>query len=202
MRVLVACEYSGAVRRAFRALGHDAWSVDLLPSEDNSAHHVVGDALEVLRSQSWDMLIAFPPCQFLTKASARWMHPGGGLCPERYAKMVAARQFFLALLNADVPRVCIENPTPLRICDLPTHTQVVQPWEHGHPHSKRTLLWLKGLFELVPTDVVEDHRPWCPSNTGGARRGQRATRAAARRSDRNKTFSGIARAMADQWGDK
>ena len=201
MRVLVACEYSGEVRRAFRALGHDAWSVDLLPSLDDSPHHIVGDALAVLRSQQWDMLIAFPPCQYLTRAGARGMHPKGGLCPVRHTHMLAARAFFMSLLNADVPRVCIENPTPLRICDLPTHTQAIQPWEHGHPHTKRTLLWLRGLPELVPTDVVAERRPWCPSNTSGARRGQKATRAAARRADRNKTFTGIARAMAEQWGE-
>lgn len=200
MKVLVACEYSGVVRRAFHALGHDATSCDLLPSLDGSPHHIVGDALEVLRSQRWDLLIAFPPCQYMTRAGARWMYPKGELCHARHAKMLKARAFFMALFNADVSRICVENPIPLRVCDLPTHTQVVQPWEHGHPHTKKTLLWLKGLTPLTPTDVVEGRQPWCPSNTSGARRGQKSTRAAAHRRDRDKTFEGIARAMANQWG--
>lgn len=200
MRILIACEYSGQVRQAFRDRGHDAVSCDLLPSEDGSPYHVVGDALALLNSERWDMLIAFPPCQYLTKAGARWMHPKGGLCPVRHAHMLEARAFFMALLSADVPRVCVENPTPLRVCDLPAHTQVIQPWEHGHPHTKRTLLWLRGLPQLTPTDIVDGRVPWCPSNTSGVSRGQKATRAAARRQDRNRTFTGIAQAMADQWG--
>ena len=168
MRVLVACEYSGEVRRAFRARGHDAVSCDLLPSLDDSPHHIQGDALSVLRSQRWDMLLAFPPCQYMTRAGARWMHPKGGLCPVRHTSMLAARAFFMSLLNADVPHVCVENPTPLRICDLPTHTQAIQPWEHGRQVAARIEAKLSAVSLVRWPNNGESER-WMTRKTNSSR---------------------------------
>jgi hypothetical protein len=201
-RVLVACEYTGVVRRAFAARGHRAVSVDLRPDLlGEQEHHIQGDALQVLRSQQWDLLIAFPPCTYLTFAGARWMHAGGKVCPDRYAKMLAAREFFMALWQAPVPRVAVENPTPLRICKLPPRTQTIQPYEHGHPYTKRTHLWLRGLPLLRPSKLVQPVGSWCPSNTGARLRGSKNKQAGhSKQNTRDQTFAGVAAAMAQQWG--
>ena len=200
MKVLVACEYSGVVREAFRALGHQAMSCDVIGTEIPGPHYK-GDVRDVL-DDGWDLLIAHPPCTFLSKASARWLYTSPGVIDvTRYGKGKEARAFFMHLMNAPIPRICIENPTPLRVFDLPKHSQVVQPYEYGHPYSKRTLLWLKGLPKLQPTNVLTDFGPYLPSNTGGARRGEKATYTKIMtKKDRSRTFTGIAAAMADQWG--
>lgn len=200
MRVLVACEYSGVVREAFRALGHDAMSCDFRETEIPGPHYL-GDVRDVL-DDGWDLLIAHPPCTYLSKASARWLYTSPGVIDEaRFAKGMEAKEFFMSMLNAPIPRIAIENPTPLRAFELPKHTQVIQPYEYGHPFSKRTLLWLKGLPKLEPTDVLTEFGPYLPSNTGGARRGQKSTYTnIMTNKDRSRTFTGIAAAMAQQWG--
>ena len=201
MRVGVLFERTGRVREAFRALGHDAWRVDVKDSEDASPFHIRGDVRDHL--SGWDLVIAHPPCTLLSKAGARWMHPGGkpNVNPKRYEQMLEARELFFDVLNCDAPLVCVENPTPLEIAGLPHFDQKVQPWMFGDPWTKRTLLWLKGLEPLVPTDIVKPQGSWCPSNTGGASRGQSKQAGRSRtRGQRSETFQGIADAMAAQWG--
>ena len=154
MRVLVACKYSGRVREAFRARGHDAWSCDLLPSDDDSPHHIQGDALKVL-DRHWDLLIAHPPCTYLSNAGAKHLYPTkGNLNLERYAKGMEAKAFFLEFYHSGIERICIENPIPSRVFEMPPYSQFVQPFEHGHPVSKKTCFWLKNLPPLQPTKMV------------------------------------------------
>lgn len=201
-RVLVACEESQVVCTAFRARGFDAWSCDLEDcSGGHPEWHLKCDALTVL-DQGWDLLIAHPPCTYMSKAGARWMYPKAGqLSPERYAKAMEAKAFFMKFYEADVPCVAVENPLPLKVVGLPPPTQVVQPYEFGEPYSKRTLLWLKNLPCLKPTKVLDDHVPWLPSNTGGFSRGEGGSRGIAHDArTASRTFKGIAEAMADQWG--
>ena len=186
MRVLVACEYSGAVRRAFRARGHDAVSCDLLPAEDGSPHHVVGDALALLNSQRWDMLIAFPPCTYLCSSGLHWNRR----VPGRADKTLAALGFVRALMDAPVERICLENPVGRISTAIRKPDQYIQPWEHGHGETKKTGLWLKGLPLLVPTDIV----------SGRASRVWKMGQTKNRWKERSRTYPGIARAMADQWG--
>ncbi len=200
MRVLVACEYSGRVRDAFARRGHEAWSCDLEPSETSGLHYR-GDVFDILHSQSWDLMIAHPPCTYLSKAGARWLHGGGTINKERAKRGKEAAKFFISLLSADISCIAIENPTPLKYFGLPQHTQVVQPYEYGEGYSKRTLLWLRGLPPLVPTDIRMDFVPFMPSNTGGFSRGQGGGRGVAHdATTASRTFQGIADAMAEQWG--
>jgi len=203
MRILVACEFSGRVRDAFIKKGHDAVSCDLLPSE-TPGPHIQGDVLEVLDSKRpWDMVIAFPPCTYLSRCAARWLYPKGEVDEYRLECGWRARGFFMEFWewSDDVERVVVENPTPFKVFELPEPTQVIQPYQFGEPYSKRTLLWIRGLEPLQPTNVLEDYKPWITSNAGGKSRGQKATQGAApKQSDHSKTFQGIADAMADQWG--
>ena len=199
MKVLVACEFSGTVRNAFRRRGHDAWSCDLLPAVDGSEYHIQGDCREHL--EGWDMVISHPPCTYLSKAGARFMFPKAGeVDPERLKKAKEAVRFFQRCLNAPAEFIAVENPTPLKICGLPPHNATVQPYEYGHPYSKRTLLWLKNLPPLMPTKILSKHKPLMPSNTGGKKRGQKATSSSVTWAESVKTFEGIAEAMAEQWG--
>ena len=202
MRVLVACEYSGAVRDAFIRAGHYAASCDLLPSESPLGDHYQCDVLDIL-DHGWDLMIAHPPCTFMSNAGACRMYPQKGVIdPERLRKAMDAKAFFMTLLNAPIPRICVENPKPLNIVGLPPESQIVQPWQFGEPYTKKTLLWLKGLPPLIPTDIVtEGVVPFCPSGTsrklggkslGAAKRGDDAK-------NRSKFFIGIADAMANQW---
>ncbi len=201
MKVLVACEYSGRVRTAFRDLGHDAWSCDIEPSEDGSEYHLQEDVLDVL-DHGWDMMLAFPPCTYLSRAGARWLYPNGNIDPQRYAQLEEARDFFLTLLNAPIPRIAVENPTPFKVADLPEYSQVIQPYYFGDPYTKRTLLWLKGLPQLYPTEMVEPIAPWVQSNTGGKARAQKYHPGiAGDKKDRSRTFKGVAQAMAVQWSE-
>lgn len=187
MRVLVACEYSGRVRDAFCRLGHDAVSCDLLPSEGDTRYpHIQGDCLEVAKSGYWDMMIAFPPCTHLSASGARWW-------PEKIAdgRQQAAISFVESLWALNIPRLCIENP----IGCLPSKSklgkpkQVIQPWQFGHGETKATCLWLRGLSKLRPTKIVPGREPriWKLSGKNRAKR-------------RSLTYSGIADAMARQWG--
>ena len=203
MKILVACECSGIVRNAFRKKGFDAYSCDIKGSEDNSPYHIIGDAIKEAYSGKYNVLIAHPPCTYLSKAGARWMYPKAGQIDlSRYEKAKEARSFFMKLLNAPIHYKCIENPTPLKIADLPIHSQAIQPYEFGHPYSKRTLLWLQNLPILKPTKIMENYKTFLPSNTGGAKRNQKTQRGAVyNATDASRTFQGIAEAMADQWGE-
>lgn len=187
------------MRMAFERVGHDAWSCDLLPSRVQGKH-IQADVLTVL-NDGWDMMIAHPPCTYLSAMGARWLYGGGIINQDRYELGLLGKEFFEKLLNADIPMICIENPTPLKIYGLPTPSQVIQPYQFGHPYSKRTLLWLKGLKQLVPTNVLTEYQPYLPSNTGGAKRGQTYSRGIVHNARAySKTFDGIAEAMAQQWG--
>ncbi len=204
MKILVACEESQMVCKAFRQLGYEAFSCDIQDcSGDQPEFHIKGDALEEAYSEKYDLMIAHPPCTFLSKAGARWMYPtAGNLDQERYRKAIISRDFFMKLLNAPIKYIAVENPTPLKIINLPNHTQVIQPYFFGHPYSKRTLLWLKNLPELSPTNIIEKYEPYLPSNTGGRKRGQKYSRGVSRNAKQSsRTFSGIAKAMANQWSD-
>lgn len=149
----------------------------------------------------WDMLIAFPPCTYLTNAGARHLYKNHELNIERYKKGLEAKVFFMKLLNANCERIAVENPTPSRVFELPEKTQVIQPWQFGHPYTKRTQLWLKGLPLLQPTDVVKPERTWCPSGSYSKKHGEkhRGMFTKDRARNRSKTFPGIAKAMAEQW---
>lgn len=150
----------------------------------------------------WDLIIAHPPCTYLTNASAVRMRVKGVIQPERYKKAMDAKNFFMAFYNAECDKIAIENPTPLKLVDLPPYTQAIQPYEHGHPYSKRTCLWLKGLPQIVPSNVLDHHEPYvnggCKDAHGNYRRFQ--GRKERDPKTRAKTFPGIAKAFAEQWG--
>ena len=196
MRVLVACEYSGRVRDAFIAKGHDAISCDLLPT-DATGPHYEGDVFD-LDLASFDLMVAHPPCTYLTNAGVTWLHKD----PERWAKLDDAALFFARLLNAPVPQICIENPimhkyAKERIGGV-KQTQVVQPWMFGHPEQKATCLWLKGLPPLQPTHNVKAEMDALPDNE--RQRLHYLPPSPDRWKLRSTTFQGIADAMAAQWG--
>lgn len=200
--ILVACEESQRVTLAFRKLGFEAFSCDVKPcTGGHPEYHIQGDAIKEAYSGKYEMLIAHPPCTYLSRAGARWMYPtAGNVCPIRYEKAMQAKSFFMLLLNAPIKYVAVENPTPLKICELPIHSQVIQPFHFGHPYSKRTLLWLKNLPALKSTDVLQEYKPFLPSNTGGKKRGQKYSNGVAKNAtEASKTFEGIATAMAKQW---
>lgn len=199
--ILIACEESQAITKAFRKLGYNAYSCDLLPcSGGHPEWHIQGDAFAEAYSGKYDMMIAHPPCTYISRAGARWMYPtAGNLSKERFNKAMKAKDFFVKLLNAPIPYIAIENPTPLKVVELPKESQVVQPYEYGHPYSKRTLLWLKNLPLLSPTKLVSDYKPYLPSNTGGKKRGQKYQYKNISQKESSKTFSGIAKAMSEQW---
>jgi len=198
MRVLVACEFSGTVRRAFAARGHDAWSCDLLPAEDGSNKHIQGDAIHAAHGQSWDLLIAHPECTFLANSGAKHLYAGmrkeNGPDADRWARMGAAAAFFRAMLDAPVARKAVENPVmlghPKRLFGIPEPTQIIQPWQFGHGETKATGLWLVGLPPLTPTLVVSgrEGRVW------------KMPPGPERKKERSRTYAGIAAAMAEQWG--
>ncbi len=212
MKVLVACEESQEVCKAFRALGHEAYSCDI--QECSGGHpewHVMGDCLPLINGScefvtmdgekhqvngKWDLLIAHPPCTYISNAGVRFLYPGGEgkLNEDRLRKGIAATHFFLRFLWADCERICVENPIPSTVYCLPKYTQIIQPWMFGHPFQKKTCLWLKGLPRLTPTEICQERQSskvagnWF--NHGGKER----------QKNRAKTFPGIAKAMAEQWG--
>ena len=203
MKILVACEESQTVCKAFRSAGFEAFSCDIQESSGGFPEwHIQGDAIKEAYSGKYALMIAHPPCTYLSKAGARWMYPTkGNLCPVRYAKALKAKEFFLKLLNAPIPYIAVENPTPLKVVGLPNHTQVIQPYQFGHPYSKRTLLWLKNLPPLKHTKIVQNYRPFLPSNTGGFSRGGGGSHGVARNAkEASVTFEGVALAMSSQWG--
>lgn len=195
MRVLIACEFSGIVRDAFIAAGHDAVSCDLLPTE-RSGPHMQDDVRRQL-DDGWDLMIAHPPCTYLSRAGARWWK-----APGRLELTLEAAAFVRRLWDAPIPRVAIENPIG-RLNSLWRYPdQTVQPWMFGDPYTKATCLWLRGLPPLLPTLITEERTAWLPSNVGaGRRKGQRSQPGIAKTAkDASRTFPGIAAAMAAQWG--
>ena len=219
MKVLVACEESQAVCKAFRESGHEAYSCDIEPcSGGHPEWHIQQDVLPLLNGrcsfktmdgiehsidEKWDLIIAHPPCTYLSNAGARWLYAGGELNAERYKKGLDGKKFFMAMLNADCTRVAVENPIPSSIYDLPKYNQVIQPYQFGEPWSKKTCLWLKGLEPLQPTNIVEDYKPYCTSGSYGVTHDPKykgASRKGGSSKIRSKTFPGIAKAMAEQWG--
>lgn len=202
MKILVACEESQAVTIELRELGHEAYSSDILPcSGGHPEWHFEGDVIPLLK-QKWDMIIAFPPCTYLSNAGACRLYPTKGILnQERYLKGLEGKEFFLQFLNADCPRIAVENPVSSKVFDMPIHSQEIQPYMFGHPYTKKTRLWLRGLPPLTPTNVVEPISPYVPAGTG---RKDRSKYGAAKRGEdaknRSKTFTGIAKAMAEQWG--
>lgn len=190
MRVLVACEFSGTVRRAFRERGHDAWSCDLEPAMDDAKEHFQGDILDVLRLSDydglgWDLMIAHPPCTYLTIAGARWMNE-----PGRAYHQIKAIQFVESLWNSNIPRIAIENPVGVLSTKWQRPSQMIHPWQYGHGERKQTSLWLKNLPKLQPTDLVQitsSRIHWIGPSKDRAKL-------------RSIFYPGIAAAMADQWG--
>lgn len=196
MRVLVACEYSGKVREAFRKLGHDAWSCDLLPADDNSPYHYQGDVFDII-DQGWDLMIAHPPCTYLTNAGVSWLYRKEG----RWDQMKDGAEFFRRLLNAPIPKIAVENPImhkyAVEIIGR-RQNQVIQPWMFGHMEQKATCLWLKGLPELKPTNNVKEEMLRLPKTV--AQRLHYLPPSKDRWKIRSETYQGIADAMASQWG--
>lgn len=199
--------------------GHPEWHIkgDVLPllhpkwydlNRDGEGNQWEGYKFQTVDGKThqfegkWDLIIAHPPCTYMSKAGARFMYlTAGNVNQERLEKALQAKEFFMQFVNADCDKICIENPTPLKIVGLPKESQVIQPYQFGHPYSKRTLLWLKGLPELKPTNILTEYTPYLPSNTGGFARGKGGSRGVAHNAkDASKTFGGIAQAMAEQWG--
>jgi hypothetical protein len=199
-RILVACEESQRVTKQFRVLGYEAYSCDVLDcSGGHPEWHIKGDAIKEAYSGKYDLMIAHPPCTYLSNAGARWLYPKGELNNERYKKGLDAKEFFMKLLNSPIERICVENPLPSKIFNLPNHTQTIQPYQFGEPYSKKTLLWLKNLPLLKHTNIIDDYETYLPSNTGGKKRGQSYRFVSINKIDSSKTFKGIAKAIANQW---
>jgi len=195
MKVLVACEESQAVCIEFRKLGVEAYSCDILPcSGGRSEWHIQGDAVREAYSGKYDMMIAHPPCTYLSNAGARFLYPKGVLNNDRLAKGMEAKQFFMKLLNAPIKRIAVENPIQSKVFGIPKYHQTIEPYYFGHPFKKKTCLWLKNLPFLEPTNLLDKPEStkiagnWF--NKGGKER----------QKNRSKTFLGIAKAMAEQWG--
>lgn len=201
MRVLVACEFSGVVRNAFRKVGHDAWSCDLLPADDNSSYHIQKDVLDVI-NDGWDLMIAHPPCTYLTVSGNKWFyHPEDKHLPtddrrphprfpERKQQQAQSVTFFMLLVNASIERIAVENPVGRMSTFYRKPDQVMQPYMFGHGETKATCLWLKNLPKLVPTNIVEGRKQalhYLPPSPD-------------RWKLRSKTYQGVAEAMASQWG--
>lgn len=199
-RLLVGCEESQRVCIAFRDIGWEAYSCDLMPcSGGHHEWHIQDDVLNHL--EGWDMMILHPPCTYLSNAGARHLYKGGKLQEDRYKQGLLAKEFFMLLYNANCPRICIENPRPSSIYELPPATQLIQPCDfHGklNPYTKATLLWLKGLPPLKPVEPVEPIGSWVRGRYADL---EAARTGVSRQIVRSKTFYGVAKAMAEQWGN-
>ena len=183
MRILVACEYSGTVRDAFAARGHDAWSCDLLPTE-RPGNHYQGDVFDII-NDSWDLMIAHPPCTHLAVSGARWFK-------DKQVEQVEALDFVRRLLDAPIPRIALENPVSIISSRIRKPDQIIQPWQFGHGETKATCLWLKNLPKLTSTNIVDGREARIHKMPPGPDRWK----------ERSRTFEGIAQAMAAQWGNK
>lgn len=196
MRVLIGCEFSGIVRRAFADRGFDAWSCDLLPAEDRSNKHIVRDLRDLL-NDGWDMLVAHPPCTRLCNSGVRWLTkaPPGRTHEEMWLELDEGAALFADCWNAPIQSIAVENPVmhrhaKERIRNYAPQAQSIQPWQYGHGETKRTCLWLRNLPALVPTNIVE----------GREARVHRMPPGKERWRERSRFFPGVAEAMADQWG--
>jgi len=194
MRILVACEESQAVTIEFRKLGHEAYSCDVQDcSGGHPEWHIKGDVLDII-NQGWDLMIAHPPCRYLSNAGARFLYPKGVLNNDRLKKGLVAKEFFMQFYNANIPQIAIENPIPSKVYELPKYTQTIQPYYFGDMVQKKTCLWLKNLEQLKYNEPKEKPQStkiagnWF--NKGGKDR----------QKNRAKTFPGIAKAIASQWG--
>lgn len=181
MKVLIACEYSGTVRDAFIANGHDAMSCDLLPTDKNGPHYQ-GSVFDIING-GWDLMIAHPPCTHLAVSGARWFK-------DKINEQKEALDFVRKLMECDIPKICIENPISIISSRIRKPDQIIQPWMFGHGETKATCLWLKGLPKLVPTNIVEGREPKVHLLPPSPDRWK----------IRSKTYDGIAKAMAEQWG--
>lgn len=197
MKVLVGCEYSGRVRNAFREAGHDAWSCDLLSSEDDSPFHIHGDVLPLL-DQGWDLGIFHPPCTYLAVSGLHWNKRD----PARAAKTEEALDFVRTLMSAPIERIAVENPVSCISSRIRKPDQIIQPYEFGEDASKKTCLWLKNLDLLTPTQMVAprlvDGKPRWSNQTDSGQ--NRLGPSEDRWKERSRTFAGVAKAMAEQWG--
>lgn len=229
MKVLIACEESQEVCKAFRKLGHEAYSCDIQDcSGGHPEWHIKGDALRIINPEwydgrwgitpsisfvtmdgeyhqfdgKWDMIIAHPPCTYLSKAGGNRLRMNGVIQEARYQKGIEAATFFMHCYNADCPRVVVENPIPLKIFDLPPYSQIVQPYMFGDPWMKTTCLWERGVPILVATDIVVPTGKWVNSTDHRKVKmlDQWQTSGKKNQKERSKTFPGIAKAMAEQWG--
>lgn len=217
MKILIACEESQAVCKEMRRLGHEAYSCDI--QECSGGHpewHIMGDVIPLLNGRCefssmdgkkhridgrWDMIIAHPPCTKTSNAGARHLWKGGELNIQRYFEGLCGKALFMAIWAANCDKVIIENPTPSKVFDYPEPTQAVQPYEYGHPFTKKTLLWERGVEPLRPTNIVKPEKTWCPSGSYSGKHNEkhRGMFTTDRAKNRSKTFPGIAKAMAEQW---
>ena len=187
MKILVACEFSGIIREAFAERGHDTWSCDLLPSEIEGQHFQI-NVVDILNF-GWDLMIAHPPCTYLCNSGVRWLHEGF----QRWWKLEKAASFFRRLLQAPIPHIVVENPIPHKYAVEfigRQYDQIIQPWQFGHGETKATCLWLKNLPLLKPTNIVEGRIPRIHHEPPSSDRWK----------NRSRTYQGIAKAMAEQWG--
>ena len=183
MKVLIACEYSGTVRDAFRSLGHDAWSCDLLDCDGDNEYHFRGDVLDILDAKKWDLMIAHPPCTHLAVSGARWFK-------DKVKEQAESLDFVRELMGCNIPKIAIENPISIISSKIRKPDQIIQPWQYGHGETKATCLWLKNLPKLKPTNIVEGRYQKCHLLPPTPDRWK----------IRSKTYDGIAKAMAEQWG--
>jgi hypothetical protein len=195
MKILIACEMSGRVRDAFRAKGHNAWSCDLVDSEGDNGYHMKMDVLNpAILNNHWDMLIAFPPCTYVCSSGLHW----NTRRPERQIETEKAIAFAKALLDCDIKKIALENPIGCLSTRIRKPDQIIQPWMFGHPESKATCLWLKGLPKLQPSNVLPLPKSgrWSNQTASGQ---NKLTPSDTRSTDRSRTYQGIADAMANQW---
>jgi site-specific DNA-cytosine methylase len=182
MKVLIACEFSGIVREAFKAKGHNVYSCDLLPTEIPSVNHIQDNVLNVI-NDNWDLMIAHPPCTHLAVSGARWFK-------DKIQEQKDALNFVKALMDAPIKKIAIENPISIISSKIKKPSQIIQPWQFGHGETKATCLWLKNLPLLLPTEIVEGREPRIHKMPPSANRGK----------ERSRTYIRIAKAMAEQWG--
>lgn len=218
MQVLVACEESQRVCMAFREKGHEAYSCDIIDcSGGHPEWHIKQDVIPLLNGHcefitcdgktheienSWDLLIAHPPCTYLSNVGARHLWKGHELQADRVMLGIQSRDLFMQFLWSSIPLICVENPVPSKVFCLPQYTQSIQPYMFGHPYTKKTCLWLKGLPPLKSTNIVKPVATWCPSGSYSHKHGEqhKGMFTTDRAKNRAKTFPGIANAMAEQWG--
>lgn len=183
MKVLIACEFSGTVREAFKKLGHNAWSCDLLPT-DIPGQHYQGDVMDLI-DDDWDLMIAHPPCTHLAVSGARHFEE-----KRKDGRQQEGIDFFMEMINAPIDRICVENPISIMSSVYQKPTQIIHPWQFGHGETKATCLWLKGLPKLIPTNIVDGRDDRIHKMPPGPNRWK----------ERSKTYQGVANAMASQWG--